>query len=150
MRDVTIRRAAAKDVASIVALLADDELGASRESPHDLTPYEQAFAVIDADRHTFLAVAERAGQVVGTLQLSLLTGMSRKGAFRAQIEGVRVARPARGLGLGELLIRWAIDQARDWNCALVQLTSDKTRIGAHRFYARLGFAATHEGFKLHL
>jgi len=150
MTDVTIRRATAADIPAIVALLADDDIGVTRESPDDLTPYQRAFALIEADPLEFLAVAERAGEVIGTLQLSMLPGLSRKGALRAQIEGVRVARSARGLGLGETMLRWAIDEARDRGCVLVQLTSDKTRKDAHRFYGNLGFTATHEGFKLPL
>ncbi|WP_344683522.1 GNAT family N-acetyltransferase [Saccharopolyspora taberi] len=145
-----IRRATGADVPAIVALLADDELGSTRESPDDLAPYEHAFAQIDADRGEHLVVAERDHQVIGTLQLSLLPGLSRRGALRAQIEGVRIAGSARGLGLGETLVRWAIDEARSLGCVLVQLTSDKTRGDAHRFYERLGFTASHEGFKLPL
>ncbi|GAA2807451.1 GNAT family N-acetyltransferase [Saccharopolyspora taberi] len=150
MTDVIIRRATGADVPAIVALLADDELGSTRESPDDLAPYEHAFAQIDADRGEHLVVAERDHQVIGTLQLSLLPGLSRRGALRAQIEGVRIAGSARGLGLGETLVRWAIDEARSLGCVLVQLTSDKTRGDAHRFYERLGFTASHEGFKLPL
>jgi ribosomal protein S18 acetylase RimI-like enzyme len=147
---MTIRRATAADIPAIVALLADDDIGVTRESPDDLTPYQRAFELIDGDPLEFLAVAERAGDVVGTLQLSLLAGLSRKGALRAQIEGVRVARSARGLGLGEIMVRWAIEQARDRGCVLVQLTSDKARKDAHRFYENLGFTASHEGYKLPL
>jgi GNAT superfamily N-acetyltransferase len=150
MSDVSLRRAIAGDVPAIVALLADDDIGALRETPSDLTPYETAFAAIDGDQSEYLAVAEREGEVLGTLQLSLLPGLSRRGALRAQIEGVRVAGAARGLGLGETMVRWAIDEARARGCVLVQLTSDKARTDAHRFYARLGFVATHEGYKLTL
>jgi GNAT superfamily N-acetyltransferase len=147
---VVIRRATVPDLAAIVALLADDDLGAGRESPGDLTPYRRAFDLIDGDRHQLLVVADRAGLVIGTMQLSLLAGLSRRGASRAQIEGVRVAGSERGNSLGAALMDWAIAQARDWGCQLVQLTSDKTRTDAHRFYQRLGFIASHEGFKLPL
>lgn len=150
MTDVTIRRATAADLPAIVALLADDMIGGSRESPDDLAPYKRAFETIEADDREYLAVAERDGQVVATLQLSVLPGLSRRAALRAQIEGVRVAGSARGRGLGETLMRWAIDEARSRGCVLVQLTSDKARADAHRFYERLGFTATHEGFKLPL
>lgn len=143
-----IRRATAEDVPAIVAMLADDELGALRESPDDLAPYARAFEVIDASDHEVLVVAERDGEVVGTLQLTVLRGLSRRGALRAQVEGVRVASAARGQGLGEKLVRWAVEEARTRGCVVVQLTSDKSRVGAHRFYHRLGFAQTHEGFKL--
>ncbi|WP_238413169.1 GNAT family N-acetyltransferase [Saccharothrix deserti] len=145
-----IRRATAEDVPAIVAMLADDELGALRESPDDLAPYERAFAAIDASEHEVLAVAERNGEVVGTLQLTVLRGLSRQGASRAQIEGVRVASAVRGQGLGEELVRWAVDEAKARGCAVVQFTSDKSRVDAHRFYLRLGFTQSHEGFKLTL
>ncbi|MEU4761898.1 GNAT family N-acetyltransferase [Actinosynnema sp. NPDC023794] len=145
-----IRRATAEDVPAIVAMLADDELGARRESPDDLAPYLRAFEAIDAAGHEVLAVAERDGEVVGTLQLTVLRGLSRRGAARAQVEAVRVASPVRGQGLGEELVRWAIDEARARGCVVVQFTSDKTRVDAHRFYRRLGFVQSHEGFKLPL
>lgn len=150
MTEVTIRRATATDVPGIVALLADDTLGAQRESLDDLTPYQRAFEVIDADPHQYLVVARRAGELVGTLQLTFLAGLSRRGALRAQIEAVRVAGSARGLGLGETLIRWAVEEARSRGCVLVQLTSDRTRTDAHRFYDRLGFVDSHRGYKLTL
>ncbi len=145
-----IRRATGDDVAAIVAMLADDPLGAARETPGDLAPYLAAFAVIDADPHQRLVVAERAGQVVGTLQLTLLPGLSRRAATRAQVEAVRVADSERGAGLGGQLLRWAIDEARRSGCALVQLTTDRARADAHRFYESLGFEATHVGYKLTL
>lgn len=150
MTGINIRRATEGDVPAIVALLADDGIGATRESPDDLAPYRRAFAAIEADPSELLAVAERDGEVIGTLQLSMLPGLSRKGALRAQIEGVRVSSSGRGLGFGETLMRWAIDEARRRGCVLVQLTSDKKRSDAHRFYDRLGFIATHEGYKLPL
>jgi len=95
-------------------------------------------------------VAERDGQIVGTLQLSFLPGLARRGALRAQIEAVRVAQGERGSGLGAAMMGWAIEEARRRGCALVQLTTDKSRADAHRFYARLGFVASHEGMKLAL
>jgi GNAT superfamily N-acetyltransferase len=88
--------------------------------------------------------------VVGTLQLTLIPGMARRGALRAQIEAVRVRENLRGRGLGSALLAWAVDEARRRGCALVQLTSDKRRAEAHRLYGRLGFEASHEGFKLRL
>jgi GNAT superfamily N-acetyltransferase len=147
---VRIRRATEEDVPAIVLLLAEDELGATRESPGDLAPYRTAFKAIDADPNQFLAVAERDGEVVGTMQLTYLPGLSRMGGTRAQIEAVRVRGTERGTGLGSRLITWAVDQARERGCILVQLTSDTTRTEAHRFYEQLGFAASHLGFKLAL
>ncbi|MFD5468451.1 GNAT family N-acetyltransferase [Kitasatospora sp. NPDC127059] len=147
---LTIRRAIEADLPAIVAMLADDPLGATRESPDDLTPYRTAFARIDADPHQHLVVAERTGRTVGTLQLTLVPGLSRTGSTRAIIEGVRVHADERGSGLGTELIQWAVDRARELGADLVQLTSDATRTDAHRFYERLGFVASHLGFKLAL
>ncbi|MFQ6269065.1 N-acetyltransferase family protein [Kutzneria viridogrisea] len=144
------RRAREADVAAIVAMLADDVLGATRESPDDLSPYLAAFKDIEADPNQYLVVADREGEVVGTMQLTFLPGLSRKGATRAQIEGVRVRGTERGTGLGSQLMTWAVDQARSRGCTVVQLTSDTARTDAHRFYEQLGFTASHLGFKLAL
>lgn len=150
MNDLTIRRATSDDLSAIVAMLADDPLGATRESPDDLTPYLTAFARIDGDPHQHLVVAERAGQTIGTLQLTVVPGLSRKGSTRTIIEGVRIHADERGTGLGSELITWAIDRSRELGADLVQLTSDATRTDAHRFYERLGFVQSHFGFKLAL
>lgn len=149
MSDITMRRATEADVAAIVAMLADDPLGAARE---DLsTPladsYVAAFRAIDTDPNQFLAVADRDGVVIGTLQLTVTPGLSRKGALRGTIEAVRVAADARGLGLGGQMIRWAVEECRRRGCVMVQLTSDASRKDAHRFYEGLGFTASHVGFK---
>jgi len=148
--EVVIRRATSDDVAGIVAMIADDQLGATRESLDDLTPYLKAFELIDSDPNQLLVVAERNDEVIGTLQLTIIPGLSRRGSSRGLIEAVRVAAPARGSGLGTTLIQWAIEESRSRGCSLVQLTSDKSRTAAHRFYDRLGFANSHEGFKLKL
>lgn len=150
MSDIEIRRAVEADLRAVVALLSDDAIGSGRESLDDLGPYRKAFEAIEADPSELLAVAERDGEIVGTLQLSVIPGLSRQGALRGQIEGVRVSSAVRGLGLGERLVRWAVDEARRRGCVLVQLTTDKRRADAHRFYDRLGFRATHEGYKLPL
>ncbi|MEU4150582.1 GNAT family N-acetyltransferase [Streptomyces sp. NPDC026659] len=150
MEQTDIRRAGADDIPAIVAMLADDPLGAQRESPDDLRPYFAAFERLDADPNQHLVVAVLEGRVIGTLHLTVIPGLSRKGATRALIEAVRVHADQRGSGLGSELIRWAVDRARDLGCTLVQLTSDKARTDAHRFYERLGFTASHEGFKLNL
>jgi GNAT superfamily N-acetyltransferase len=148
--DLEIRRAKAGDIPAIVAMLADDPLGAKRESPGDLTPYFAAFERVAADPGQHLVVAVRDGSTIGTLHLTVIPGLSRRGAARSLIEAVRVHRSERGNGLGTQLIEWAIEESRRQNCVLVQLTSDATRTDAHRFYERLGFAASHVGFKLHL
>ncbi|RSN31061.1 GNAT family N-acetyltransferase [Amycolatopsis sp. WAC 04169] len=143
-----IRQARREDVAAIVGMLADDQIGSTRDSADDLTPYLKAFEQIDADPAQLLIVADDGGEAVGTLQLSIIPGLARKGALRGQIEAVRVRASHRGSGLGGELMRWAIDESRRRGCALVQLTSDVKREDAHRFYERLGFEATHTGFKL--
>jgi L-amino acid N-acyltransferase YncA len=142
-----IRPARADDVPAIVAMLADDVLGASRETPDDLAPYEEAFERIAADPGQHLVVAEQDGRVVATLQLTVQPGLSRRGATRSIVEGVRVASSARGSGLGTQLLEWAVEESRRLGCTLVQLTSDATRLDAHRFYEQLGFEKSHVGFK---
>lgn len=152
MPALTIRRATSADLAAIVGLLADDALGRSRENPGPpLDPcYGEAFAAIERDPNQFLAVAEEGGEVVGCLQLSFIPGLSRHGLWRGQIESVRVASARRGGGLGRRLFEWAIAECRRRGCGLVQLTTDKARPDALRFYESLGFAASHEGMKLAL
>lgn len=150
MGDLEIRPATSDDIPAIVAMLADDPLGAQRESPDDLTPYLIALERLRADPNQHLVVAVREGQVVGTLQLTIIPGLSRRGSTRSIIEAVRIHADERGNGLGTRLIEWAVDESRRQNCQLVQLTSDNTRTDAHRFYERLGFTASHIGFKLPL
>ncbi|WP_406494043.1 GNAT family N-acetyltransferase [Streptomyces sp. NBC_01604] len=150
MGDLEIRPATADDIPAIVAMLADDPLGAQRESPDDLTPYLTALERLTADPNQQLVVAVREGRVVGTLQLTIIPGLSRRGSTRSIVEGVRIHADERGSGLGTRLIEWAIEESRRQDCQLVQLTSDNTRTDAHRFYERLGFTASHVGFKLQL
>ncbi|MFI8927232.1 GNAT family N-acetyltransferase [Streptomyces sp. NPDC053474] len=150
MGDLEIRPAVADDIPAIVAMLADDPLGAQRESLEDLTPYYPAFQRLAEDPNQHLVVAVREDRVVGTLQLTIIPGLSRKGATRSIIEAVRVHAEERGSGLGTRFIEWAVDESRRQGCQLVQLTSDATRTDAHRFYERLGFTASHVGFKLQL
>lgn len=145
-----IRGAVRDDVPAIVAMLADDPLGAAREDLGDPRTYDAAYDRVVADPGQHLVVAEREGTVVGTLQLSVIPGLSRRGATRSVIEGVRVARPERGTGLGTELVTWAVEESRRLGCTLVQLTSDASRTDARRFYERLGFVASHVGFKLQL
>ncbi len=150
---VVLRTAMPADVQAIVGLIAADQLGASRDGVRDeadLAAYNRAFEAIDADPAHLLLVADSEGEIVGTMQLSFLPGLARRGALRAQVEAVRVAEGMRGSGLGAAMMEWVIAEARLRGCALVQLTSDKSRAGAHRFYQRLGFVASHEGMKLAL
>lgn len=148
-----LREAARDDIPAIVELLIDDQLGAGRDgatTDTDLRPYLDAFAAINADPAHLLLVAIDERQVVATMQLSFIPGLARRGALRAQIEAVRVRQDHRSRGLGAALFAWAIDESRRRGCALVQLTTNKGRADAHRFYERLGFVASHEGFKLAL
>lgn len=151
------RAAGPADLAAIVALLADDDLGRTREAApaggeaETAPAYRAAFDAITADPRQLLAVVDDGtGRVVGTLQLTFLPYLTYQGGTRAQIEAVRIASGLRGTGVGTRFLRWAIDTARQRGCHLVQLTTDKRRPDAFRFYESLGFEATHEGMKLHL
>jgi GNAT superfamily N-acetyltransferase len=147
---VIVRTATRADLPAIVALLADDVLGRARDHAEVDEAYERAFADIDADPRNMLIVADDGGEVVACMQITYIPGLGRHGAERSLIEAVRVRSDRRGEGLGGRLMSWAIERARERGCGLVQLTTDKTRADAHRFYARLGFVASHEGMKLHL
>ena len=151
-RSVVFRRAVSDDLATIVALLADDPIGRGRESPGTQLDscYAAAFAAIERDPNQLLAVAECDSRLIGVLQLSFIPGLTRRGMWRGQIEGVRVAAEERGSGVGRAMLEWAVGECRKRGCGLVQLTSDKRRSGAHSFYEALGFEATHEGYKLSL
>ena len=147
MRDATI-----DDLPAIVAMLADDIKGATREDASlPLDPgYLAAFAAIAAAPGMRLVVAELDGRVVGTVQIAVLPGLSRKGASRGYLEAVRIAGDVRGHGLGAELVNWAVEQCRAAGCGIVQLTTQRDRIDAHRFYERLGWERSHIGYKLHL
>jgi GNAT superfamily N-acetyltransferase len=148
-----LRDARRDEVPEIVRMLVDDELGRGREALEGETVpqvYYDAFDAMATTRFNRLLVAERGGEIVGTLQLTFLHGLRRRGALRAQIEAVRVAGGHRGEGVGQDMMLAAIDMARAAGCALVQLTTDKSRKDAHRFYERLGFEASHVGMKLML
>jgi ribosomal protein S18 acetylase RimI-like enzyme len=145
---ITIRRARRDDVAIIIAMLADDPLGSGRERLEDPLPpsYFEAFETVDRDPRIQLVVAEEeGGAVVGCLQLCILPGLSSQGAFRGLIEDVRVASQRRSRGIGEQLVQWAVAEARAKGCKLVELLTHSTRVDAQRFYARLGFKASHVG-----
>ncbi|MDJ0948441.1 MAG: GNAT family N-acetyltransferase [Alphaproteobacteria bacterium] len=152
MATPTLRRANREDLAGIIALLADDALGRDREdlSTPVAQAYIDAFEALDGNPDQLLMVADDDGRLAGCFQLTLIPGLSRRGMWRGQIEGVRVASSHRGEGLGRQMVAWAIAECRRRGCGLVQLTSDKTRRDAHRFYESLGFEASHEGMKLKL
>ncbi|WP_444950453.1 GNAT family N-acetyltransferase [Micromonospora ureilytica] len=150
MSDVIYREAVRADLPAVIALLADDVLGKARDFTEVDEAYERAFAAIDADPRNQLIVAEQAGELVGCLQITYIPGLGRHGGERSLIESVRIRSDRRGQGLGRDLMIWTVDQARQRGCALVQLTTDKTREDAHRFYLSLGFVASHEGMKLAL
>jgi GNAT superfamily N-acetyltransferase len=149
---IVFRRAQLADLPAIVALLADDVLGRQREDASSPTnpKYLDAFQAILADANQLQMVATVNDEVIGTLQLSFIPGLARMGAWRGQIEAVRIAAAHRGSGVGQQMFEWAIDQCRARGCDLVQLTTDKTRSDAHRFYERLGFVGSHLGYKLML
>ena len=148
--EYSFRQARRDDVAAIVGLLADDALGAQREQFEDPLPqtYYRAFEAIDGDGGHELIVVEKQDRVVATLQVSVLPYLTYRGGSRGQIEAVRVAAHLRGSGLGSHVFQWAINRARERGCHLVQLTTDKSRPEALRFYEKLGFKASHEGMKL--
>ncbi|GAA5124546.1 GNAT family N-acetyltransferase [Alloalcanivorax gelatiniphagus] len=146
-RAFRVERASEADLPDLARLLADDVLGSQREST-DLERYAIAFREIDRDPNHFLvAVRDAEDDLVGTMQLTLIPGLARAGAKRLQIEGVRLASSTRGMGLGTALFTWAHEYGRRQGASLAQLTTDKTRTDAHRFYDTLGYEATHEGYK---
>ncbi len=149
---LTIRPATRDDLPAVVALLADDPLGARREQATDPLPaaYWQAFDAIADDTNNELIIASARGEVVGCMQLTYIPHLVRRGAWRCQLEGVRVAATLRGGGVGRQLLQWAITRARARGCRLVQLTTDMQRADARRFYESLGFVASHTGLKLTL
>jgi GNAT superfamily N-acetyltransferase len=153
MRTLNCRYATSDDLPSIVKLLADDPLGSKREqdSVPLLQSYYDAYAAIERDENNELVVVEDAEhQILGVLQMTFIPSITYKGGWRALIEGVRVASHARSSGIGRRLFHWAIERARARGCHMLQLTSNKARPDAIRFYESLGFVASHEGMKLKL
>ena len=147
------RKATKDDIPQIVHMIADDALGKQRENYNDPLPavYYEAFSKIDTDSNQELVVIQDTdGTIVGTMQLSFIQYLTYQGGIRAQIEAVRIRKDKRGEGLGEILFKWAIQRAKDRNAHLLQLTTDKKRPEALKFYEKLGFKASHEGMKLHL
>ena len=146
------RTAVPKDLPAIVRLLADDELGAARERNENPLPqeYRDAFAAMERQGGNIVMLVVDDGGVIGCLQLTYIAGLGRLGMTRAQIEGVRIDRRYRGRGVGEALVHHAIERAPQHGCGLIQLTTDRSRGDAHRFYERLGFEFSHLGMKLDL
>ena len=152
MNTLNARKMRKADLGVVVSLLADDELGRSREDKTKVVhaDYTRAFEQIDNDLNQYAAIFEINGETIGCLQITFIPGLSRRGSLRGQIEGVRIARDFRGRGYGTRMIAWAIKECRDRGCRMVQLTSDKKRENAIQFYEKLGFVRSHEGFKLTL
>lgn len=148
--EIALLRARREHLAGLVRLLADDEIGATREGAADDDVYATAFEAVDADPHQLLVVGLLVDEPVTMLQISLIPGLSRRGALRAQLEGIRVAEPLRGTGVGTAMMQWAIEYCRDRGAAVVQLTTDRRRGEAHQFYSRFGFVDSHLGLKLQL
>lgn len=149
---MTIRKATRSDVSKIVEMIADDELGKTREDFKTPLPaeYLNAFANIDADFNQELIVVENENsEIIGTMQLSFIQYLTYMGGVRAQIEAVRIRKDKRGLGIGKAMFEWAIDRAKERNAHLLQLTTDKKRQKAIKFYEDLGFNSSHEGMKMH-
>jgi GNAT superfamily N-acetyltransferase len=146
------RNATSADLPFIVSLIAEDDVGVQMDDPAhpNSADYESALAAIDADPNQALYVVETDGAVVGTFQLTFIPGIARKGMLRGLIESVHVSPAHRNNGYGKQMMRWAIEQCRGRGCGMVQLTSNKKRIDAHRFYRTLDFEQSHEGFKIYL
>lgn len=149
---LAFRAARSDDLPQLVHMLADDPLGARREVFSDplARGYTEAFAAIEADPNNELIVAVMDGAPVGMLQITFIPCLTYQGGWRALIEGVRVASRARSHGVGAAMLQWAIERARSRRCVMVQLTTDREREDALRFYKRLGFVPSHHGMKLHL
>ncbi len=146
------RKAIKEDIPKLVEMIADDALGQTRENFQDPLPsvYYEAFQKIDSDpNQELIVIQETDGSIIGTLQLSFIQYLTYQGGIRAQIEAVRIHKDKKGEGLGETLFKWAIERAKDRNAHLIQLTTDKKRPEALKFYEKLGFKASHEGMKLH-
>lgn len=149
---MTIRESTINDLEAIISLYHDDELGETREnintSPSDL--YKNAFLEIQSDKNNTIYVIEINGEIIGTMQLILIPHLTREGSKRAHIEAVRIRSDRRGQGFGKKLIEFAITEAKKSGCKIVQLTTDKSRLRAHKFYLDLGFTDNHIGMKLYV
>lgn len=149
---INFRKATRSDVSDIVRLLAEDDIASNREQYTEplQSSYYTAFDVINTDKNNWLIVAELDNKIIGTLQLTFITYLTYQGGKRAQIEGVRTDKSVRGKGVGNAMLKWAIQKAKEEGCHVVQLTTDKKRPDALSFYEKLGFIASHEGLKLHI
>ncbi len=145
--DPLVRSARRDDLPAILALLADDDLSQGREGGAD-DAVAAAFDEIERDPTSTIYVVEEAGQVIGCAQLTCVPGLARRALKRGLVEAVRIASDRRGQGLGRWFMADLVERARAAGCGVVQLTSDKRRLDAHRFYESLGFSMSHEGFKL--
>jgi len=152
MSDPIIRTAQRADIEAIIELALQGQIIDSSDNAVDWADedYQSAFSAIESSPNEELYVLEQNGRVAGTFQITLLPGLMRRGMMRGQIEAVFIAEHLRGQGLGTLMMEWAINRCRERGCGLVQLTSNKKRVDAHRFYETLGFARSHEGLKLYL
>ncbi len=150
--EIQFREAAEQDLDKIVGMLADDELGRKRERHEQPLPesYKKAFLAISSDPNNELVVAYQGDEVIGVQQITFTPYLTHQGGWRATIEGVRISSSFRGKGLGTEMINYGIRRAKERGCHLVQLTTDKKREDALRFYEQLGFKATHEGLKMKL
>jgi GNAT superfamily N-acetyltransferase len=150
--EIAIRNATRDDLAFIIGLIDEDSVldsGEDRDNPLG-TGYLAAFTAIDSDPNQMLLIADLNGDAVGTFQLTFTPGIARRGGWRCTIESVHVSSEHRNKRIGEKMMTWAVERARERGCAMVQLTSNKKRADAHRFYERLGFSKSHEGFKLYI
>lgn len=152
MSDLSYRHATSADLPFIVRLIFDDNVGPSGDDPASANgpDYERALAAIIADPNQEAFIVEHEDKPIGTFQLTYIPGIARRGQWRGLVEAVHIVPEQRNRGFGKIMMRWAIDRCRERGCGMVQLTSNKKRVDAHRFYRALGFAQSHEGFKYSL
>jgi GNAT superfamily N-acetyltransferase len=152
MSRLTYRTAMCGDLPFIISLIVGDSIVSSGDDPADAlhNDYVKALKTITEDPNQEMIVAELDDEPVGCFQITYIPGLMRRGAWRGLLEVIHVSADKRNLGLGSEMMRWAIERCRERNCSLVQLTSSNKRLDAHRFYERLGFQKSHEGFKYYL
>lgn len=152
LQQLIFRRAEQRDLSAILKLLVEDELGKTRESLSEVPEpcYEEAFQKIAADSNNYLMVVELEDQIIGTCHLTLLPSLTFRGSTRLQVEAVRIAEAFCGRGIGEWMFQKIFAYAHQQKVSIIQLTTNKVRTRARKFYERLGFIATHEGMKMTL